>query len=40
MAPNRELAEAQWLPLNRAATALEALAGLASEDVIRLRSRN
>jgi hypothetical protein len=40
MAPNRELAEAQWRPLNRAATALEALAGLASEDVIRLRSRN
>lgn len=39
-APNRELAEAQWRPLNRAATALEALAGMARDDVIRLRSRN
>jgi len=38
--PNRDLAEAQWRPLNRAATALEALAGLAGDDVIRLRTRN
>ena len=38
--PNRDLAEAQWGPFNRAATALEALAGLARDDVIRLRSRN
>ncbi len=39
-APNRELAEAQWRPLNRAATALQALAELAPEDKIRLRTRN
>lgn len=38
--PNRELAEAQWRPLNRAGTALDALSRLAPEDVIRLRSRN
>jgi hypothetical protein len=37
--PNRDLAEAQWRPLNRAATALEALAGLAKDDVIRLGTR-
>ncbi len=39
-APNRDLAEAQWRPLNHAAAALEALAALAAEDVIRLRTRN
>lgn len=39
-APNRELAEAQWRPLNRAANALEALAKIAPEDKIRLRTRN
>ena len=39
-APNRELAEAQWRPLNRAAAALDALAGLAPDDAIRLRTRN
>ena len=39
-APNRDLAEAQWSPLNRAATALAALAGLAQDDVIQLPSRN
>jgi hypothetical protein len=39
-APNRDLAEAQWSPLNRAATALAALADLAPDDAIRLPSRN
>ena len=38
-APNRDLAEAQWRPFNRAATALAALAGLAPDDVIRFSSR-
>lgn len=39
-APNRDLAEAQWRPFNRAATALAALSGLAADDVIRFSSRD
>jgi hypothetical protein len=38
-APNRDLAEDQWQAMNRAAAALDALAALADEDVIRLRAR-
>jgi len=38
-APNRDLAEAQWRPLNQAAGALEALARLADEEPIVLPSR-
>ena len=39
-APHRDLAEAQWTLIQRAADALEALAEFAEDDVVRLKSPN
>ena len=38
-APNRDLARNQWQAMNRAAAALDALAAMSEEDVIRLNAR-